>query len=77
MKAVQIMMDPDLLAELDATAEAQRDGRSAVLRRALADYLARGRRLIIRERYEEAYGTGDGLGREWAGWQDQGSWPDE
>jgi metal-responsive CopG/Arc/MetJ family transcriptional regulator len=77
MKAIQVMMDPDLLAELDRTDEAVRDGRSAVLRRALADYLERRRKLVVRERYELAYGDGPGLGKEFAGWEDQGTWPEE
>jgi metal-responsive CopG/Arc/MetJ family transcriptional regulator len=70
-------MDPGLLAELDRTEEAARDGRSAVLRRALAEYLERRRKLVVRERYERAYGSGAGLGEEFAGWEDQGSWPEE
>jgi len=77
MKAIQIMMDPDLLAELDGTEEAARDGRSAVLRRALADYLERRRKLVVRERYEAAYGSGAGLGEDFAGWADQGAGPEE
>jgi metal-responsive CopG/Arc/MetJ family transcriptional regulator len=77
MKAIQIMMDPDLLAELDRTEEATRDGRSAVLRRALAEYLERRRKLVVRERYERAYGGGDGLGEGLAGWENQGVWPEE
>jgi hypothetical protein len=71
------MMDPGLLAELDRTEEAARDGRSAVLRRALAEYLDRRRKLVVRERYERAYGSGTGLGEEFGGWQDQGTWPAE
>ena len=70
-------MDPGLLAELDKTEEATRDGRSAVLRRALAEYLDRRRRLVVRERYEIAYGHGVGLDEEFAGWEDQGTWPEE
>jgi predicted transcriptional regulator len=32
MKAIQIMLDEDLLAQLDETAEVREKGRSAVLR---------------------------------------------
>jgi metal-responsive CopG/Arc/MetJ family transcriptional regulator len=77
MKAIQIMMDPDLLAELDRTEEAARDGRSAVLRRALSEYLERRRKRLVRERYERAYGTAAGLGEGFAGWEDQGEWPEQ
>lgn len=69
-------MDPALLAELDDTEEARRDGRSAVLRRALAEYLERSRRMVIRERYRAAYGGGEGLGADFEAWEEEGSWPD-
>jgi predicted transcriptional regulator len=77
MKPVQISFDEDLLRRLDATPEVQRDGRSAVLRRAVAEYLDRRRRLEIRERYREAYGEGEGLGAAYSGWEEEGAWPDE
>lgn len=43
MKTIQITMDEELLAKLDRDQETQRDGRSAVLRRAVAEYLKRRR----------------------------------
>lgn len=75
MKAIQITFDEDLLAELDASEETRRDGRSAVLRRAAGEYLARRRRSEIAERFARAYGKEPGLGDEYAGWEDQGRWP--
>jgi metal-responsive CopG/Arc/MetJ family transcriptional regulator len=77
MKAVQVMLDERLLAELDATEEVRKEGRSAVLRRALAAYLRRRRRESIAHGYERAYRDEDGLGREWDGWEEQGVWPVE
>jgi predicted transcriptional regulator len=77
MKAIQVMIDPDLLADLDATEEVRRDGRSAVLRRAISEYLDRRRLYQIREGYRQAYGAGAGLGEEYESWEEQGSWPDE
>ncbi|MSR21192.1 MAG: hypothetical protein EXR91_09475 [Gemmatimonadetes bacterium] len=77
MKPVQVMIHPDLLADLDATEEVRREGRSAVLRRAVTEYLERRRRDGIRERYLRAYGGGDVLGKEFEGWEKQGSWPEE
>ncbi len=71
------MLDETLLRELDATEEVRREGRSAVLRRAARDYLARRRRASIRERYRRAYGRDGGLGEEFKGWEKQGTWPDE
>ena len=76
MKAIQITFDERLLAELDATEEVRRDGRSAVLRRAAADWLRRRRRAEIAEAYRRAYGEGGGLGDAFAGWEDEGAWPD-
>lgn len=70
-------MDPELLEALDATEEVQRDGRSAVLRRAVAAYLAQIRRMRIRESYRRAYGDGSDVSEELAGWSDEGTWPPE
>jgi hypothetical protein len=75
MKPVQIMMDPTLLEELDATAEVQAEGRSAVLRRAVSEYLGRRRATEIRERYRQAYGDDDALASDLEGWTVEGAWP--
>jgi len=76
MKAIQISMDESLLAQLDADEEVQRDGRSAVFRRAVSAYLRNRRANEIRERYQAAYGNRPGLSDEFDGWETQGSWPD-
>jgi metal-responsive CopG/Arc/MetJ family transcriptional regulator len=75
MKAIKITFDEALLAELDASNEVRREGRSAVLRRAAADYLARKRRGETSETYARAYRDIAGLGDEFSGWEDQGRWP--
>lgn len=75
MKAIQITFTETLLAELDASEEVRREGRSAVLRRATAEYLARRRRDEIAASYARAYGDEAGLGEEFGGWEDQGQWP--
>ena len=77
MKAIQVTFDEALLKELDATEEAVKDGRSAVLRRAVRAYLRQKRRHTIAERYSRAYGSDPGLGDELAGWEDEGQWPDD
>lgn len=77
MKAVQVMLDERLLTELDATKEVREEGRSAVLRRALAAYLRRRRRESIADGYERAYLDEDGLGTKWDSWEEQGVWPAE
>jgi metal-responsive CopG/Arc/MetJ family transcriptional regulator len=73
MKAIQITLDERLLARLDADAEVKRDGRSAVIRRALAAHLQRKRRAAIAEAYRRAYGAQPS--REFEGWADEGAWP--
>lgn len=75
MKAVQVTLDEKLLAELDADPEVKRDGRSAVLRRATAEYLRRKQRASIADAYRRGYRAG--AGRELEAWADEGVWPDE
>jgi metal-responsive CopG/Arc/MetJ family transcriptional regulator len=77
MKAIQVMLDEPLLEKLDATEEVQKEGRSAVLRRAVEAYLRQHARASIASQYRKAYGRGPALGKEFAGWEDQGVWPDQ
>lgn len=70
-------MDETLLAKLDADEETQRDGRSAVLRRAVAAYLKRRRRALIAASYRKAYADKTALGPELEGWEHEGVWPSE
>lgn len=76
MKSIQITVDDDLLIRLDADDEVKRDGRSAVLRRAAREYLAKRRKRAIAERYAHAYRDGADPGEEFSGWTDEGVWPD-
>jgi metal-responsive CopG/Arc/MetJ family transcriptional regulator len=75
MKAIQITLDDALLARLDADEEVQRDGRSAVLRRAADEYLRRRRKRSIAESYARGYGRARGL-RELESWEHEGVWPE-
>jgi metal-responsive CopG/Arc/MetJ family transcriptional regulator len=78
MKAVQIMFDEDLLAELDETADVRQKGRSAVLRELTSEFLRRRREHEIDAQYERAYaGVEDPLGKEFEGWDEEGVWPPE
>lgn len=76
MKAVQVTMDEHLLRRLDADDEVKRIGRSAVLRRAAAEYLQRRRSRQVADAYARAYGPGKGLEESFAGWEHEGAWPD-
>ncbi len=77
MKAIQITMDESLLAEFDADGEVQSKGRSAILRRVTADYLARRKRNKISADYKQAYRDATVPENELEGWQDEGEWPTE
>ena len=78
MKAVQIMFDEDLLAQLDETADVREKGRSAVLRQLTSDFLRQSREREIDAQYERAYaGVKDPLGKEFEGWEEEGVWPPE
>jgi metal-responsive CopG/Arc/MetJ family transcriptional regulator len=76
MKAIQVLFDEKLLRDLGRDAEVKRDGRSAVLRRAAAEYLRKKRRDGIRQAYERAYGPAAGKD-DFAGWTEEGSWPED
>jgi metal-responsive CopG/Arc/MetJ family transcriptional regulator len=75
MKPVQVLFDEPLLRRLDSDGEVRKFGRSAVLRRAAAEYLRRSRARRIAEAYRKAYGERGGLGNEFAGWEEEGAWP--
>ena len=75
MKPVQVLIDERLLKRLDADEEVRRFGRSAVLRRAAADYLRRSRTRRIAEAYRRAYGKDGTLSDEFAGWEEEAAWP--
>jgi metal-responsive CopG/Arc/MetJ family transcriptional regulator len=78
MKAVQIMFDEELLAELDETADVRERGRSAVLRQLASDFVRQRREREIDTQYERAYkGVASPLGEEFEGWEDEGVWPPE
>jgi metal-responsive CopG/Arc/MetJ family transcriptional regulator len=75
MKAVQITLDERLLLRLDGDEEVKRDGRSAVIRRAVDEYLRRKRRARIADAYRRGYRGGGAP--EFEGWADEGAWPEE
>jgi predicted transcriptional regulator len=79
---VQISLDEDLLRAIDRRPETKRDGRSAVIRRALQLYLDRKRRETIDESYARAYGGRDGTARsdrasEFDSLLDRQAWPED
>ncbi|MEW6364498.1 MAG: hypothetical protein AB1714_07650 [Acidobacteriota bacterium] len=75
MTAIRVVFDEQLLALLDRDPAVQRDGRSAVLRRAAAEYLRLSRARRVDREYERAYRDASGVAPEFAGWEDESSWP--
>lgn len=58
MKRLQIMVNEALLERLDSDEEVRRDGRSAVIRRAIAEHLGRCRKREFAESYRRGYASG-------------------
>ncbi|MGQ0504715.1 MAG: ribbon-helix-helix protein, CopG family [Myxococcaceae bacterium] len=75
MKAVQITLDEALLEALDRDDEVQKEGRSAVLRKAAVAYLERKRKQGVARAYRSGYGKKPT--DELEGWEREGVWPDE
>ncbi|MGH9200132.1 MAG: ribbon-helix-helix protein, CopG family [Vicinamibacterales bacterium] len=75
MKAIQVTLDEALLERLDRDDEVRRDGRSAVLRRAVDIYLRRRRADTIASAYRRAYGSDHPMDAEFRGWEDESEWP--
>jgi metal-responsive CopG/Arc/MetJ family transcriptional regulator len=76
MKAIQITFDEQLLEKLDDDAEVKQHGRSAVIRRAVAEYLRKRRRATIADAYRRAYSK-QPASSDLNGWANEGIWPDE
>ena len=76
MKAIHVSFDERLLETLDRDAEVKQNGRSAVIRWAVADYLRKKRRNAIADAYQRGYGKHP-ADSDLGGWADRGTWPDE
>jgi metal-responsive CopG/Arc/MetJ family transcriptional regulator len=73
MKAVRVLLDEILLAELDATTEVRENGRAAVLRQLVRDLVRQRRVQDVDAQYERAYaGVEDPLGKDFEGWEEEG-----
>jgi metal-responsive CopG/Arc/MetJ family transcriptional regulator len=77
-KSVQISLEEALLAEVDRHPDAQRRGRSALIRRALRFYLDAHRRREIDGAYQRAYGGKAGeVFDDFADLMDAQAWPEK
>jgi len=77
MKAIQFTIDEDLLRRMDTDPEVRAKGRSAFLRRAIAEYLQRKRKGAIREAYRRGYGSDPPAEGELDVAPERMVWPDE
>ena len=76
MKAVQFTMDEELLRRMDRDPEVKADGRSAVVRRAVTEYLAKRRTRDIADAYRRGYEKAPVRESELGALEGQ-AWPDE
>lgn len=78
MRPISVYFDEALLTELDQTPDVREQGRSAVLRQLIHDFLLRRRTKEIDAQYERAYaGVEQPLDKGFEGWEDEGIWPPE
>ncbi len=75
MKRMKILMDEELLARLDDDEEVRRSGRSKVLRGLVSAYLESRRDERLDAQYQQGYGNDLRVSEEFAGWDEEGSWP--
>jgi metal-responsive CopG/Arc/MetJ family transcriptional regulator len=76
MQAIKIDIDETLLAQLDADDLVRREGRSALVNRALQAYLQQNLATDISRRYRQAYADTASVDEELDGWTEEGVWPD-
>jgi len=76
MRTVQMTLDEDLVAEVDAVVERLRTTRSAFTREALAAALARVREKELEERHKVGYQRYPVQPDEVGDWEDEQAWID-
>lgn len=77
MKAVQFTIEEALLRQIDRDPETKRAGRSAFLRQAAREYLARRRDRAIRDAYRRGYREKPVRADEFGPLIEGQAWPDE
>lgn len=76
MEAIQIVLDADLLRATDRAAKRARVNRSALVRRALHEYLKRMRILELETRDRKGYQRFVENSAEAAEWEQAAAWPE-
>jgi len=77
MKAVQILMEEDLIAAVDQEAKRRQLDRSKVIRTALQRFLAESRRHALEQQHIEGYRKRPVQKREIKAWERVQEWPEE
>jgi metal-responsive CopG/Arc/MetJ family transcriptional regulator len=76
MKAIQIMMDEDLLREIDVAVKGRKTDRSKLIRAATACFLRDLKRHDLEEQHRRGYADGPQDKGELDLWQEIASWPE-
>lgn len=77
MDTIQVVLDTKLLKAADLAAKRQKVNRSALIRRALQEYLKRLHVLDLEERDRRGYEAQPQRVAEFRVWEDAASWPDD
>jgi hypothetical protein len=77
MKAVQILMDEELIAAVDQEAKRRRSDRSKLVRTALTRYLADSRRGTLEQQHIHGYQKRPQRKRDLTAWERAQQWPEE
>ncbi len=77
MKVIQLTIDEPLLRRVDSDPETKEEGRSAVVRKALAEYLKRKEAQNIRDAYRRGYGKKAPTDDEVGPWPEAQAWPEK
>ncbi|MGA8027557.1 MAG: ribbon-helix-helix protein, CopG family [Bryobacteraceae bacterium] len=75
METIQVVLDPKLLKAADRAATRQKVNRSALIRRALQEYLKRLNELDLEHRDRRGYLAMPQQEKEFRVWEDIAAWP--
>lgn len=77
METIQVVLDEKLLKAADRVAKRQRVNRSALIRRALQEYLARLRELELEDQDRRGYISHPQRSEEYRIWENVAAWPED
>ncbi len=77
METIHVVLDTKLLKAADSAAKRQKVNRSALIRQALQEHLARLRILDLEERDRRGYQAQPQRVEEYRPWEEIAAWPDD